>query len=318
MRQYISDEQIASVMTTRDFVESCDEAFRLYGLGKMVSPLRKEEVSREGEMDLFRLVMPGWWKGRFTGQKVIEERSDVKMGRLGSRTAVIELEDVRRGDRISFDAERITNMRTGAAGALGAKYFAKSPVRTAAILGTGRIAQAMGRCIDVALAPETIRVTSRTAERRAAYQADVGGDLSCDLDMVADIEACIDGADAIFTSVPTPEPILFDVESQVHISVIGGDGRSTQLDPGLLTRRFVVPDHGEQVLKSGEFLALCQRDETPRWVKGEKDEVLNIGHAALGHLEHLRGQGCIAYSSGLAVQDVHAAATVWKRIRDNI
>ena len=155
MKQYISDEQIASVMTTRDFVESCDEAFRLYGLGKMVNPLRKEEVSREGEMDLFRLVMPGWWKGRFTGQKVIEERSDVKMGRLGSRTAVIELEDVRRDDRITLDAERITNMRTGAAGALGAKYLAESPVRTAAILGTGRIAQALGRCIDVALAPET-------------------------------------------------------------------------------------------------------------------------------------------------------------------
>ncbi|MXZ08747.1 MAG: hypothetical protein F4Y79_04810 [Gemmatimonadetes bacterium] len=316
MKQYISDEQIASVMTTRDFVESCDEAFRLYGLGKMVSPLRKEEVSREGEMDLFRLVMPGWWKGKFTGQKVIEERSDVKVGRLGSRTAVIELEDMRKGDRISFDAERITNMRTGAAGALGAKYLAKMPVRTAAILGTGRIAQALGRCIDVALAPETIRVTSRTAERRAAYQADVGGDLSCDLDMVADIEACIDGADAIFTSVPTPEPILFDVESHVHISVIGGDGRSTQLDPGLLTRRFVVPDHGEQVLKSGEFLALCEREKTPRWVKGEEDEILNIGHASLGHLEHLRGQGCIAYSSGLAIQDVHAAAIVWGKIRE--
>ena len=318
MRQYISDEQIASVMTTRDFVESCDEAFRLYGLGRMVNPLRKEEVSREGEMDLFRLVMPGWWKGRFTGQKVIEERSDVNIGRLGSRTTVIELEDVRRGDRISFDAEYITNMRTGAAGALGAKYLAKMPVRTAAILGTGRIAQAMGRCIDVALAPEKICVTSRTAEKRAAYAADVAADISCELEMVADIETCIDGADAIFTSVPTPAPILTDVGDGVHISVIGGDGRTTQLEPGLLTRRFVVPDHGEQVLMSGEFLALRQRDETPRWVKGAGDEILDIGHAALGLMEHLRGQGSIAYSSGLAIQDVHAAAIVWEKIRDNI
>ena len=311
----ISDADIASVMTARDFVNSCDEAFRFYGSGQMTNPPRREEVIREGNLDVFRLVMPGRWKGKFQGQKVLEERSDVKTGRLGERTAVIELEDVRGQTHAVVAAEHITDMRTGAAGALGAKYLAKTPVRTAAILGTGRIARALARCIDIALGPKLMRVTSRTPEKRAAYAAAVAPDIQCDLDVVEDIETCIDGADAIFTCVPTPEPILRDAADHVHISVLGGDGRTTQLQPGLLKRRIVVADHAEQVLLSGEFLALRDLDETPRWAKNSAGQISTIGHAALGQLEHLRGQGSIAYFSGLAIQDIHAAATAWRKLR---
>ena len=313
--RHISDEDIASVMTARDFVNSCDEAFRFYGLGQMTNPPRKEEVTREGTLDVFRLVMPGRWNGKFQGQKVLEERSDVKTGRLGERTAVIELEDVRSQTSAVVDAEHITDMRTGAAGALGAKYLAKTPVRTAAILGTGRIARALARCIDIALGPKLMRVTSRTPEKRAAYATAVAPAIRCDLDVVDTVETCIDGADAIFTCVPTPEPILNDAADHVHISVLGGDGRTTQLQPALLRRRIVVADHAEQVLLSGEFLALRDMDETPRWAKNSAGQISTIGHAALGELEHLRGQGSIAYFSGLAIQDIHAAAIAWEKLR---
>lgn len=49
--RHISDRDIASVMTARDFVNSCDEAFRFYGSGQMTNPPRKEEVMREGNLD---------------------------------------------------------------------------------------------------------------------------------------------------------------------------------------------------------------------------------------------------------------------------
>jgi len=296
-------------------VDSCDEAFRLCGLGEMVNPAREETVVREGDLDFFRLVLPGEWVGKFQGQKVIEERSDVVTGRLGERTAVIELTDLQSGQRIVVDAEYITNMRTGAAGALGARYLARMPVERVGILGTGRIAQALAKCMDVALAPKVMRVTSRTAEKREAFAADVGPELSCDLEMVEDVTACIDGADAIFTSVPTPNPILADIPDEVHISVMGGDGRTTQLEPILLTQRFVVPDHSRQVLKSGEFIALDQMHRTPKWIKGPIGEILTVSNAALGQLENLRGQGTIVYFSGMAIQDVHAAATAWAKMQ---
>ena len=91
----ISDADIAQTMTAADFVTSCHEAFRLYGLGEMQNPARWEAVRREGEAEVFRLELSAEWPGRYRGRKVIEERSDV--ARLGERTAVIELEDVRSG-----------------------------------------------------------------------------------------------------------------------------------------------------------------------------------------------------------------------------
>ena len=59
----ISDVEISQVLSVGDFLESCDEAFRLYGLGKMRNLPRREDVREEGGMDLFRLELPGEWPG---------------------------------------------------------------------------------------------------------------------------------------------------------------------------------------------------------------------------------------------------------------
>ena len=83
MRQYISDEQIASVMTTRDFVESCDEAFRLYGLGKMLNPLRKEEVFARGGDGSFSSGDAGLVEGEIYGTKGYRRAFGCQDGAVG-------------------------------------------------------------------------------------------------------------------------------------------------------------------------------------------------------------------------------------------
>ncbi len=316
----ISDAEIAQVLSVGDFVESCDEAFRLYGLGEMQNPPRREEVRKEGGMDLFRLELPGEWPGRYRMRKVIEERSDVATGRLGERTAVIELEDLRSGRRAVLDAEHITNMRTGAAGALGARYLAREEVRRVAILGTGRISRALALCVDAAQHPPEIRATSRQAANREAFEAEVGPKVGADLRMVDSIAACVDGADAVLAAVPTPRPILGlgVIGAGVHLSVMGGDSRTVQLDLDLLCSRQVVVDHPDQVRKSGEFLAAAEQNryEEIGFVRNAEGRVQTVGDAALGNLEGLRERGTIAYFTGMAAQDLHAAAVAYERIAD--
>ena len=304
----LNDEEIESRLSVSDFVASCDEAFRLYGQGEMRNPSREERLTREGGLDLFRLVFPGEWMGRYRGRKVIEERSDVKTGRMGDRTAVIELEDVQSGQKTVLDAEYITNMRTGAAGILGIRYLGKEDVEILAILGTGRIARALALCADTALGLHMIRATSRTAEKRTAFEAALVPQLSCPLQMAESIASCVDGADAVLAAVPTPEPILRALPAEMHVSVIGGEARTEQLDPALMLGREVVADHPEQAKKSGDFLALRNREVA--WVRDASGRVQTIGDAALGRLEDRRGTGTIAYFMGMAIQDLHAAAMV--------
>ncbi len=317
----LRESEFIHLLTLDDWISSCDEAFRLYGQGLMVNPPRVETVERSGALDLFRLSMPAEWVGRYRGEKRIEERSDVRTGRLGARSAVIAIEDLRTGARAEVEADLITNMRTGAAGALAARYLARPDARVAAVLGTGRIAKALALCADRLFDLKEVRATSRRPEGRRAFAEEVGPRLRAPLRMADDIPSCVEDADIVLSAVPTPGPILRarDVRPDAHLSVMGGDTRTAQLDLDLLRARPIVVDEPTQAANSGEFRAAREagRSGDIPFARDAQGRILTVGDAANGRLRHLRGKGAIAYLTGLAVQDLHAAAMVYERVMEN-
>ncbi|OGG56057.1 MAG: hypothetical protein A3F84_12615 [Candidatus Handelsmanbacteria bacterium RIFCSPLOWO2_12_FULL_64_10] len=314
----LHESEFISLFTLDDWISSCDEAFRLYGQGLMVNPPRVETVERAGALDLFRLNMPAEWIGRYRGEKRIEERSDVETGRLGARSAVIALKDLRTGARAEVEADLITNMRTGAAGALAARYLARPDPEVAAVLGTGRIAKALTLCADRLFDLKEVRATSRRPEGRRAFAEEVGPRLRAPLRMMETIPACVEDADMVLSAVPTPGPILRprDVRPDAHLSVMAGDARTAQLDLDLLRARPIVVDEPTQAARSGEFRAAQEagRYGDIQFARDAQGHLLTVGDAANGRLGHLRGKGAIAYLTGLAVQDLHAAAMVYERV----
>ena len=129
-------------------------------------------------------------------------------GRLAKREAYISFEDLQQGRICRLEAGHITDQRTGAAGALGLQYLAGAAIERVAILGTGRIARTLALSCDALFDLAEIACTSRRPENRAAFAAAVGPDLRTSLRVTASLEACIAGADAVLTAVPTPQPIL--------------------------------------------------------------------------------------------------------------
>ncbi|MSS73591.1 MAG: ornithine cyclodeaminase family protein [Candidatus Latescibacteria bacterium] len=315
----IHESDFAPLFTLDDWIASCDEAFRLYGQGVMINPPRVETVEKTDGRDLFRLRMSAEWVGRYRGEKVIQERSEVGTGRLGARSALITLEDLRTGARAEVEADLITNLRTGAAGALGARYLARPGAEVAAVLGTGRIAKALTLCTDRLFDLKEVRATSRKAGSRRAFAEEIGPRLRSPLRMMDSVSACVEDADIVLTAVPTATPILNagDLKPEAHLSVMAGDSRTIQLDLGLLGARPVLVDEPDQAAESGEFRAARETGhyETIRLVKEGPGRSMTIGDAANGHLERLRGAGAIAYFTGLAAQDLHAAAMVYERNR---
>lgn len=302
----VTDEAVEETLSARDFLEACDRAFRLYGSGELINPPRDQSVGRDGDQDFFRLEMPAEWTGRYRGKKLIEELSDVGTGRLGSRTAVVEIEELETGRRATVAAEALTNWRTGAAAVLGARYLGPDRMRVVGVVGTGRIAEAIVRCLNEGLNCEQIRVTSRNASRREAFAERLSDEVSTPVVAAASVDDVADGVDALFTAVPTPTPVILDrhLRSDMHLSVVGGDPRSFQVDPGVIRSRQVVPDHVEQARVSGDFVEMPETLE---------DGALTMGDAALGRLSDLRGTGSICYLTGLAAQDLVAAAAVLER-----
>ena len=296
-------------MDVGDFAESCDEAFRLYGAGVMTNSPRTESVASAGGEEVFRLELAGQWVGKLTGKKVIVEHSDVATGRLGQRSASIELILAGFSESIRVDAELITNRRTGSAAVLGAKYLAAA-CDTVAIIGTGRIAGSVAQAADQVLKPASITVTSRKEENRDSF-VDRHSNLRARLAAVGTISEAVEGADVVVATVPTPEPILSNamLRPEAHLSVVGGDPRTSQLHLDVLVERTVVVDHPDQAMRSGDFIRYANQLPGVRFadVDGRQG---TIGDAALGRVGSLERGGFVTYFTGMAVQDLHAAYTV--------
>jgi ornithine cyclodeaminase/alanine dehydrogenase-like protein (mu-crystallin family) len=307
------EQDIRERLSMADFVVACRQAFELYGGGQIANPPRQETVDEHDGIGSFRLDMPAEWKGRYRARKIIEETSDVRSGRLDKREAYITLEDLRSGSEVRLDAGTITDMRTGAAGGLALEYLGPRPPTRVAIVGTGRIARGLALACDELYDLDQIRCTSRAQASREAFAAAIGPRLRADLAMVDSLSDCLDGVDAALTAVPTPEPILQadDLAGIEAVAVVAGDSRTRQIAHDLLVERPVVVDVLAQAQQSGEF----------RWAREQglldhvnlargPDGVLDIGDAACGRTG---GGGGIAYLTGMAAQDLCAAAMIYER-----
>ena len=313
----LRETEFKNRLSTAEYLGACRRALQLYGEGALDNPPRAEGV----EDGVFRLEMPCAWPGHFRARKVIEEVSDPGSGRLGQRQAYIDLEDLKRNTRVRLEADHITDMRTGAAGALGLELLADGPLRRIGLVGTGRGARSLALAADSLLGPAELRVTSRTAQSRQAFVEDLGGRLGCKLVAVDSLQACLDGVDALLVAVPTPKPILDwpAVRRVPLLAIIGGDGRTRQLAPEILRRAQVVVDMESQAQKSGEFAhALAAGDyDAINFCRVDSGRVAHIGDAACGQLSFTEAGEKVprlAYFTGLAALDLFAAVAVYERL----
>jgi alanine dehydrogenase len=212
-----------------------------------------------------------------------------------------------------MDGTHITNMRTGAAGGIAAKYLAKTKCDKVTFIGGGVQAETQ---LDAAMIahPEVSKasvfdIVKDHSKGFAKICSDKYG-LEC---VVAESikEACED-ADIINTTTSTRKPIVMkdDVPKGAHINAIGADAKGKQeLDPELLKSSKVVIDDWAQASHSGEInVALAHKQFK------EKDLAGELGKIIAEHLKVRKSDDDITVfdSTGLAIQDLVTAWHVYQ------
>jgi ornithine cyclodeaminase/alanine dehydrogenase-like protein (mu-crystallin family) len=307
----LTDSLIADLIDLPQVIDACQQAFEGVGRGEILNPAREQTLAVRDGLDYFGLDMPAEWPGHCRSRKIIEEYSDVAAGRLARREAYLRFDDLATGTSLRLDAGLITDMRTGAAGALGVKYLASRTIERVAILGTGRVCRHLALAADQVFALKQIRCTSRSEANRQTFAAAVEPQLRTSLSMTDSIDACVKEVDAVLMAVPTPEPII-DV-NQLRgvdtIAVIAGDSRTRQVSQPVLCGRPVVVDHYEQAQVSGEFLQAREQATEHRiaLVRDSAGEVMTMADAACGRIA---ATGGTIYLTGMAAQDLCTAARV--------
>lgn len=160
-------------------------------------------------------------------------------------------------DTLILDNGYLTELRTGAAGALAAEALAPLHPRKVAVLGSGRQAgfqlEALARVREFSVATLWGRDTGRALERAAAIEAELGIEV-----LVAESpEDAVRGADLIITATASREPILRSewIGAGTHLTAMGSDMPGKQELPVELLERAEIlsADDVTQAATQGEL-----------------------------------------------------------------
>jgi len=191
-----------------EILETIEHSLTMQGRGETSIEPRTHIQPRAGVEGHFN-VLRGWIGGEIdsAGTKVVGDFVDnYKQGRP-SEYDLLTLFDPRTGaPKGIIDATGITEMRTGAVTALGAKYLASENPKILAHIGARGTAYWNVRLLAAQFDFDEIRVHSRRRESREAFAAKLELDLGLKVKVVEDWQACIEGADIVVEATRLSKP----------------------------------------------------------------------------------------------------------------
>ena len=240
------------------------------------------------------------------GVKVISDYVDNYMQGLPSELGLLLLMDPTNGaPKAIVDGSHLTDMRTGAVTAIGAKYLARKESKVLGHVGARGTAYWNVRLLDRLFDFSEIRVHSRRRESRDAFAARLSRDLGKPVVATEDWQSCVDGADIIVEAsrLSQPTPLLkTEWVKQGAFVVPYGTMSAVELSLTDIMDKMVVDDWGQ--CKTGQFGSLRAHVET-----GKLSETTL--HAELGEIVAGRKAGrerddetILFWHRGLSLSDI--------------
>jgi alanine dehydrogenase len=192
------------------------------------------------------------------GVKVVGDFVDNYTLGLPSELAILLLFDPRTGvPKAILDASGITDMRTGAVTAIGAKHLARKNSKVLGHIGARGTAYWNVRLLNHLFDFDEIRVHSRRSESRNAFAERLRRDLNKPVIVTEDWKSCVEGADIVVEAsrLIEPAPMLKTEWIKPGAFVVPyGTMSAVELSLTDIMSKLVVDDWGQ--CKGGKFGSL--------------------------------------------------------------
>ena len=156
---------------------------------------------------------------------------------------------------ILLDNGFLTDLRTGAAGAVAAEALARPDVETVGIIGAGVQARYQLEALLQVRAPLRVLVWSRDPVRAQAFAREATERFGVPAVAVPTPQEAVESSELVITCTASNAPIVEAawVRPGTHVTAMGSDlPQKRELDPALLARATVFPDRLSQCLTQGE------------------------------------------------------------------
>ena len=209
---YLNGPDVAVLaLTDEEILAAVEAALRAQGNAETVIEPRVHLVPESSDKGHFN-VLRGYIRPLgVAGVKVVGDFVDNYKLDLPSELAVLNLFDPETGvPKAIIDASAITDMRTGAVTAIGAKYLARKDCKVLGHIGARGTAYWNVRLLDHLFDFDEIRVHSRRRESREAFGRRLQDDLGKPVQVSDTWRECLEGADILVEAsrLPEPKPLL--------------------------------------------------------------------------------------------------------------
>ena len=264
---YLNGPDVAALALTDDeILGAVESALAAQGRGETVIEPRVHLVPDRAFNGHFNVLRGYIAPIGVAGVKIVGDYVDNYRQDLPSEMALLNLFDPRTGMPLAvIDATAITDMRTGAMTAIGAKHLARNESKVLGHIGARGTAYWNVRLLDRIFDFEVIRVHSRRPDSRAAFAARLAHDLGKTVIATDDWESCVRGADIVVEASRLVEPTpLLRTEwiGRGTLVVPYGTMSAVELSLTDIMDKVVVDDWGQ--CRSGMFGALRAHVETGR------------------------------------------------------
>ncbi len=296
MALWLREADVSALLSMDDVIAAVEDGFRLLGEGAAVNQPRSRTVTPSAVLNVMHAAAPTLG--------VMGLKSYAVSPRGARFVAVLyRLED---GEAVVIaEADRLGQMRTGAASGVATKYMARAASGALGIIGAGWQArsqvQAIARVRPVAL----VKVFSRSEERREAFAGEMVAELGAEVVAVASAEEAVDGCDIVVTATSAREPVLRGdwLRPGMHVNAVGSNAATrAELDVSAVRRsdRIAVDSLEQARVECGDLIAAEQKGE-PVW-----DRVVEFGAIAAAKSPGRQSAGEITLfeSQGIALEDV--------------
>lgn len=302
---------LRSVITADLAVDVIRDAFRADGEGRTSVPpvINLEIPSARGEFHIKTAYIEGV---PHVAVKIASGFYDNVSRGLPSGSGLIALFDAQTGfpAALLLDNGYLTDVRTGAAGAVAADLLARRSITTVGVIGSGVQARHQVRCLRAVRTFSRIAAWSPTRERLDAY----GGEMRAagyDVHIADSVEEVCATADLLIVATPARAPIVRAawLRPGMHVTALGSDAPGKQeLEAECLAKAAVVAvDRLSQCAAFGELKhALDARLMSSR-------QVVELGRIAAGREPGRTGdeQITIADLTGVGFQDTAIASAAF-------
>ena len=313
MMKIITLNQIKPVLADVDIVQAMEEGFIAYSKGKTVVPPVGELLfdNPKGETH----IKYGYIKE--DDYYVIKIASgfydNPKLG-ISSSQGMMLLFNQKTGQPVAalLDNGHLTDVRTAAAGALAAKYFAPKKISAIGVIGTGIQAKLQLQYLQKTTNCKKVILWGRNEDHANKFRSKMKEEF--EINILGSTRELASQCNLIVTTTPTVSPLLYanDILPGTHITAVGSDTSTKQeLDSAILAMAdIVVADSIPQSKSRGEVY----RAKKAKMI--DQSKIIELGTAIQDPAIHRQNdkQITVVDLTGVAVQDIMIAKSVYEKI----